>query len=81
MFPITIKVNENAPHPIQGDDTASPAIVGHRGNAAAPAGPAIELYCGAASVSRGFCNGTHRRIGFTGAGEARREYDAKKGGE
>jgi CDGSH-type Zn-finger protein len=81
MSPITIQVNENGPYLIQGDDAASVARVDHIGKVVVPTEADIELCRVGTSVSTPSCDGTHSRIGFTGAGEARREFHAKKGGE
>jgi CDGSH-type Zn-finger protein len=81
MSPITIQVNENGPCLIQGDDAASVARVDHGGKVVVPTEADTELCRVGTSVSTAFCGGTHSRIGFTGAGEARREFGAKKGGE
>jgi 3-phenylpropionate/trans-cinnamate dioxygenase ferredoxin subunit len=79
MPPITIKVNKNGPYVIQGDDMANVTIVDHEGNVIVPKGTVIKLCRCGASVTKPFCDGTHSRIGFKGAEEARQEFDAKHG--
>ena len=79
-MPITIKVNQNGPYVIAGDDMANVRIVDHEGNEISFAGrKRISLCRCGASATKPFCDGTHSRIGFIGAEVAREEFDRANG--
>jgi CDGSH-type Zn-finger protein len=78
MPPITITIKKNGPYLIQGDDVANVTLVDHEGNTVVPKGKNISLCRCGASVNKPFCDGTHSRIGFKGAEEARQEFDAQQ---
>jgi len=80
MSPITIKVNKNGPYLIQGDDMANVVLVDHEGNTIVPKGTVIKLCRCGGSTTKPFCDGTHSKIGFKGAEEAQREFDAERQG-
>jgi 3-phenylpropionate/trans-cinnamate dioxygenase ferredoxin subunit len=64
MTMITIKVRQNGPYLVDGDDTA---LVDWNGNAyEIPKRPFALCRCGA-STSKPFCDGTHSKIGFQAA--------------
>jgi CDGSH-type Zn-finger protein len=78
-MPITILVKQNGPYRV----TAEPGeliITDHDGNPIPlPQGkPTISLCRCGASTTKPFCDGTHSKIGFKGAEEARREFDSTK---
>ena len=79
MSPITITVKKNGPYRIEGDDVANVTIVDHEGKQIVPTGKNIALCRCGGSSTKPFCDGTHSRIGFKGAEEAAREFDAKGG--
>jgi 3-phenylpropionate/trans-cinnamate dioxygenase ferredoxin subunit len=80
-MPITIKVRQNGPLLIAGDDVAQVALVDHDGNPISTEGrKSIALCRCGASTTKPFCDGTHSKIGFQGAEQARAEFDASKGG-
>ena len=72
---ITIKVRKDGPYAIEGEFT----LIDHEGNpipyTPKPGKPMTLCRCGA-STKKPFCDGTHSRIGFKGAEEAAREFDA-----
>ena len=79
---ITIKVRENGPLFITPEDAAQVVLVDHAGNRIEPKpGKGIALCRCGASVNKPFCDGTHTRIGFKGAEQARQEFDAAAGGQ
>jgi 3-phenylpropionate/trans-cinnamate dioxygenase ferredoxin subunit len=60
----TIKVRENGPYRVDGDDVT---LVDWNGNAyTIPKRPFSLCRCGA-STTKPFCDGTHSRIGFAAA--------------
>ncbi len=77
MAPITIKVKQNGPYLIAGDDVAQVTIVDHEGRTIVPPGKNISLCRCGASSNKPFCDGTHSRIGFIGAEAARAAFDAE----
>ena len=77
-MPITIKVRENGPYFITPEDAPEVMLVDHAGNRIQPKpGKGIALCRCGASVNKPFCDGTHSRIGFKGAEQARQEHDAQ----
>lgn len=77
-MPIRITVSKDGPYRITGDDVAQVTLVDHEGNVIDLAGrKAISLCRCGASTRKPFCDGTHSRIGFRGAEQARDEFDAK----
>ena len=62
----TIKVRQNGPYLVEGDDVT---VVDWNGNAYQIAKRPFALCRCGASTSKPFCDGTHSRIGFA-AGEA-----------
>ena len=76
-MPITITVSKDGPYRIIGDDMSQVRLVDHEGNEIDLTGrKAISLCRCGASTKKPFCDGTHSRIGFRGAEQARAEYDA-----
>lgn len=67
MAPITIKVKQNGPYVVAGDDVARLTIVDHEGRPIVPEGTSVSLCRCGASANKPFCDGTHGRIGFVGA--------------
>ena len=79
-MPITITVRQNGPFFISADDAPQVTILDHAGNRVeSKPGKGIALCRCGASVNKPFCDGTHSRIGFKGAEEARQEFDASTG--
>ena len=76
---VTIKVRKDGPYFVEGDFT----LIDHEGNAIPytikPGKTGITLCRCGASTNKPFCDGTHSRIGFKGAEEAAKEFDATKG--
>jgi CDGSH-type Zn-finger protein len=80
-MPITIKVRQNGPLLIAGDDVAQVSLVDHEGTPISVEGrKSIALCRCGASTTKPFCDGTHSKIGFQGAEQARAEFDATKSG-
>ena len=74
---ITITVRQNGPFFISADEAPQVTILDHAGNRVeSKPGKGIALCRCGASVNKPFCDGTHSRIGFKGAEEARAEFDA-----
>ena len=78
-MPVTIKVRKDGPYAI--DLTTSEInLVDHEGNAIPinlPEGKTTVALCRCGGSSRKpFCDGTHSKIGFKGAEQAAREFDA-----
>jgi CDGSH-type Zn-finger protein len=73
---VTIKVRLNGPYFVEGDFT----LTDHEGTPIPlPQGKkGIALCRCGASTTKPFCDGTHSKIGFKGAEEARREFDENK---
>lgn len=77
---ISITVRQNGPFFISADDAPQVTILDHAGNRVeSKPGKGIALCRCGASVSKPFCDGTHSKIGFKGAEEARAEFDAAQG--
>jgi len=72
MPPVVIKVAQNGPYVVQGEVE----IIDHEGNPVRPKGTKISLCRCGGSTTKPFCDGTHSKIGFKGAQEAAREFDA-----
>jgi CDGSH-type Zn-finger protein len=81
MSPTTIKVKKNGPYLITGDDVANVIVTDADGNRLIPGGKNITLCRCGASSTKPFCDGTHSKIGFQGAEQAAREFDAQHGGQ
>ena len=79
MAPITITVRNNASLAITGDDVAQVRLVDHEGNVIPTEGKKVISLCRCgASTKKPFCDGTHSKIGFKGAEQARIEFDAQQ---
>jgi CDGSH-type Zn-finger protein len=79
MSRITITVRNNASLAITGDDVALVRLVDHEGNEISTEGKKVISLCRCgASTKKPFCDGTHSKIGFKGAEEARIEFDAQQ---
>ena len=76
MAGVTIKVSKDGPYRVEGE----PTLVDHEGNPIALPGPKFSLCRCGASTRKPFCDGTHSKIGFKGAEEARREFDEQGSG-
>ncbi|MDQ2766950.1 MAG: CDGSH iron-sulfur domain-containing protein [Gemmatimonadota bacterium] len=69
---VTIKVRLNGPYLVDGEFT----LTDHEGTPIPiPQGKGVTLCRCGASTKKPFCDGTHSKIGFKGAEEARREFD------
>jgi CDGSH-type Zn-finger protein len=79
MSQITITVRKDGPYRVELAEGASLTMVDHEGNAIALPGPKFSLCRCGASSRKPFCDGTHSRIGFKGAEEAARQFDAQGG--
>jgi 3-phenylpropionate/trans-cinnamate dioxygenase ferredoxin subunit len=78
-MPVTIKVLMNGPYrvEIEGADLASELkLVDHEGNPIPMPGPRFSLCRCGASAKKPFCDRTHTQIGFQGAEQAQRDFDA-----
>jgi CDGSH-type Zn-finger protein len=77
-MPVTIVVRENGPYRIE--DASQVIIVDHEGKPIPipPGKPAIALCRCGASATKPFCDRTHSKIGFKGAEQARKEFDAEQ---
>ncbi|MEP6692157.1 MAG: CDGSH iron-sulfur domain-containing protein [Gemmatimonadaceae bacterium] len=71
---VSIKVLKDGPYRVEAE-VGSVSLVDHEGNAIAIPGPRFSLCRCGASTRKPFCDGTHSKIGFKGAEEARREFD------
>jgi CDGSH-type Zn-finger protein len=79
MSRITITVRNNASLAITGDDVALVRLVDHEGNEISTEGKKVISLCRCgASTKKPFCDGTHSKIGFKGAEQARIEFDAQQ---
>jgi len=79
MPPITISVRPNGPLLISGEDAAHLRLVDQDGNEISIEGKKnVKLCRCGASTQKPFCDGTHSRIGFQGAEQARAEFDAQR---
>jgi CDGSH-type Zn-finger protein len=78
-MPIRITIKQNGPYRVEGD-LAELQLFDHEGKPVPlPEGkPAVSLCRCGASTNKPFCDGTHSKIGFKGAEEARKEFDAAK---
>lgn len=76
MPDVTISIKKNGPYIVSGPI----ALVDWEGKAVEiPAGKTSVALCRCgASVNKPFCDGTHSRIGFRGAEEAREAFDREK---
>jgi CDGSH-type Zn-finger protein len=77
---ITIIVRENGPYLIKEDDVGQVRIVDPAGQplvSAKGSGKGIALCRCGGSLTKPFCDGTHKRIGFTEAPAAQGASDAK----
>ena len=80
MDPITITVRLNGSLFITGEDMARVRLVDHEGNVISTEGrKALSLCRCGASTKKPFCDGTHSKIGFQGAEQAQRAFDATPG--
>lgn len=82
-MPLNIKVRKDGPYAID-LATGDFVLVDHDGNPIPlpelkPGKTTITLCRCGASTRKPFCDGTHSRIGFKGAEEARHEFDATQG--
>ena len=75
MAAVTITVRKDASYKVEGDVI----LLDHEGNVIpTPVGkPFFSLCRCGASSKKPFCDGTHTKIGFKAAEEARREFDAQ----
>ena len=73
---ITIRIKQNGPYVIE--DFSEVNLVDHDMNPIPipPEKKRLSLCRCGASVTKPFCDGTHSKIGFKGAEEARKEFDA-----
>ncbi|MFN2563642.1 MAG: CDGSH iron-sulfur domain-containing protein [Gemmatimonadaceae bacterium] len=81
-MPLTIKVRNNGPYAID-VTTGEFTLVDAEGNPIPlpqlpPGKTAITLCRCGGSSRKPFCDGTHSKIGFKGAEEAAREFDASR---
>jgi CDGSH-type Zn-finger protein len=79
MAPITIKVIKDGPLLISGEEMAGVTVVNAEGAPFELRGKNLKLCRCGASSNKPFCDGTHSKIGFRGAEEAAREFDARQG--
>jgi CDGSH-type Zn-finger protein len=76
-MPITIRVKNNGPYVIEAE-MSEINLVDHdmKPITIPPEKKRISLCRCGASVTKPFCDGTHSKIGFKGAEEAQKEFDA-----
>ena len=76
-----ITIRNNGPYAVD-LTTGDLELVDHEGNRIAlPEGKTTITLCRCgASTRKPFCDGTHSKIGFKGANEAREQFDAQAGG-
>ena len=72
MSQVTIKVLKDGPYRVEGELT----LLDADGNQIPVPGPRFSLCRCGASSRKPFCDGTHSKIGFRGAEQAAREFDA-----
>jgi len=79
-MPITITIRQNGPLLISAADAEGLRLVDHEGTEVPLPGPgkAVALCRCGASTKKPFCDGTHSRIGFKGAEDARALFDAAR---
>lgn len=81
-MPVVIKVRENGPFAVD-LSTGDIQLVDHLGNEIPlpplkPGKTTVTLCRCGASSKKPFCDSTHSKIGFKGANEAAREFDAQQ---
>lgn len=78
-MPVTIKVRKDGPYGVD-LTTGEINLIDHDGNSIPlPEGKTTIALCRCgASSKKPFCDGTHSKIGFKGAVEAAREFDAAR---
>ncbi len=72
MSQVTITVRKDGPYRVEGELT----LLDADGNPIPLPGPRFSLCRCGASSRKPFCDGTHTKIGFRGAEQAAREFDA-----
>ncbi|HEX5580096.1 MAG TPA: CDGSH iron-sulfur domain-containing protein [Gemmatimonadaceae bacterium] len=72
---IKITVRKDGPLYIHPDQVDQVTLVDHEGNVIERPGKSITLCRCGASTNKPFCDGTHSKIGFQGAEQARKEFD------
>ena len=72
---IKITVRKDGPLYIHPDQVDQVTLVDHEGNVIQRPGKSITLCRCGASTTKPFCDGTHSKIGFQGAEQARKEFD------
>lgn len=69
---VTITIRKDGPYRVEGELM----LVDHEGNIVPLPGPKFSLCRCGASTKKPFCDGTHSKIGFKGADEAQKAFDA-----
>jgi CDGSH-type Zn-finger protein len=78
-MPITITIKRDGPYRIEGD-LSEITLVSYDGQPISLEGKkGVSLCRCGASSNKPFCDGTHSKIGFRGAEQAAREFDASLG--
>ncbi|MDQ6886524.1 MAG: CDGSH iron-sulfur domain-containing protein [Gemmatimonadota bacterium] len=72
MPDVTIQLRKDGPYRVEGEVI----LLDHDGTPIPLPGPKFSLCRCGASSKKPFCDGTHSKIGFKGAEEARQEFDA-----
>ena len=75
---IRITVRKDGPYFIHPDQADQVTLVDHEGNVIERPGRSYTLCRCGASSTKPFCDGTHSRIGFRAAEQAREEFDAAR---
>lgn len=75
MAHITITVRNNGPFRVELAEGTELALVDHEGNPIPIPGPRFSLCRCGGSITKPFCDGTHKRIGFVAAEAARQAYE------